>query len=222
MYTESEKLVTAYTGMDGHKDTAFAKIKYKVKEKANGNATITLKNITISNTLGEKSIISNNVTKVVTVSEAASESTSKTLSSIEITTKPNKVTYTEGENFDKTGMVITATYSDGTKRKVTNYTYTPNGALSTQDTEITISYTEGSVTKKAKQKITVTKTSTNTGNTGSSNGSTTNGSLSKKDSTVVNQKIPQLGIISYLGFGIIAIAIIGTISYIKYKKYKEI
>lgn len=77
------------------------------------------------------------------------------LSSIAITTAPTKTTYTEGETFDPTGMVVTATYSDASTDDVTaSCTYSPSGALSTSDTEITISYTEG-VTKTATQAITV-------------------------------------------------------------------
>ena len=82
-------------------------------------------------------------------------STPATLTGISVKTAPSKVTYTEGESFDKTGMVIEATYSDSTKKDVTTYTYTPTGALTTSDSTITISYTEGSETKTCTQAITV-------------------------------------------------------------------
>ena len=85
----------------------------------------------------------------------AGTSTTKTLSSISVKTAPSKVTYTEGESFDKTGMVIEATYSDSSKKDVTGYTYAPAAALTTSDTTITISYTEGGVTKTCTQAITV-------------------------------------------------------------------
>ncbi len=77
------------------------------------------------------------------------------LSSIAVTTAPTKTTYNEGETFDPTGMVVTATYTDATQNAVTGYTYSPNGALTTTDTEITISYTESGVTKTTTQAITV-------------------------------------------------------------------
>src|SRR5699024_1814 len=64
----------------------------------------------------------------------------KTLEKIEVTTKPNKTTYTEGERFNPTGMVITAIYSDDSKEIVEDYTYSPNGALKTTDKKVTISY----------------------------------------------------------------------------------
>ena len=91
-------------------------------------------------------------TQAITVNAAPA---TKTLSSISVKTAPTKVIYTEGESFDKTGMVIEATYSDSTKKDVTTYTYTPTGALTTSDSTITISYTEGSVTKTCTQTITV-------------------------------------------------------------------
>lgn len=79
----------------------------------------------------------------------------KTLKSIEITTKPTKTIYTTGEEFDSTGMEVTATYDDGSTQKVSNYTVTPTETLTTNDTKVTISYTEGSVTKTAELAITV-------------------------------------------------------------------
>lgn len=62
----------------------------------------------------------------------------KTVSSIAVTTNPNKLTYTEGDSFDPTGMVVEATYSDGSKENVTNYSV-PNQALTVSTTSITIS-----------------------------------------------------------------------------------
>lgn len=64
----------------------------------------------------------------------------KTLSSIAVTTPPTKTTYTEGESFDPTGMVVTATYTDHSSAPITGYTYSPTGALTVGTTSITISY----------------------------------------------------------------------------------
>jgi len=88
--------------------------------------------------------------------EVAEIITGKTVSSITITTEPTKTSYTEGETFDSTGMVVTATYADTTSAAVTNYTVTPSGALATTDTAVTVSYTSGGATKTATQAITVT------------------------------------------------------------------
>ena len=78
------------------------------------------------------------------------------LSSIEITTAPTKLTYDEGEVFDATGAVVTATFADASTEDVTaSCTWTPTGALTTSDTEVTVSYTYKGVTKTATQDITV-------------------------------------------------------------------
>ena len=79
----------------------------------------------------------------------------KEVSSIAITTAPTKTSYTAGETFDATGMVVTATYTDTTTTAVTNYTFSPSGALATTDETVTISYTSGGATKTATQAITV-------------------------------------------------------------------
>lgn len=76
------------------------------------------------------------------------------LTSIEVT-KPTKLTYTEGEKFDPTDMVVTAVFSDGTKKNVDDYIYTPDGELTLFDTTITVSYTFAEVTKRTSFKITV-------------------------------------------------------------------
>ena len=78
------------------------------------------------------------------------------LSSIAVTTPPTKITYNEGETFDPLGMVVTATYEDSSTDDVTAFcTFTPSGALTTSDTDITISYTENEVEKTTTQSITV-------------------------------------------------------------------
>lgn len=95
------------------------------------------------------------VSQSFNVSFTVKAAVTKTLTSIAVTTAPTKTNYTAGETFDHTGMVVTANYSDGTTKEVTDYTFTPNAALTTNDARITISYTEGEVTKTATQAITV-------------------------------------------------------------------
>ena len=70
----------------------------------------------------------------------------KILEKIEVTTNPNKTEYEEGEKFDKTGMVVTAVYSDNSKETVTDYAYTPTGSLTKNDTKITITYKDKTAT----------------------------------------------------------------------------
>ncbi len=81
-----------------------------------------------------------------------------TLSSIAITTAPTKISYTEDEVFDKTGMVVTATYNDASTADITSLcTFTPSltTPLLPSNTSIEVSYTENAVTKTANQAITV-------------------------------------------------------------------
>lgn len=80
------------------------------------------------------------------------------LTGIAITTPPTKTAYKAGETFDPAGMVVTATYSNGATLKCTGYNYEPSTPLAVSDTEVTIQYTEGGVTKTATQTITVTRT----------------------------------------------------------------
>ena len=77
------------------------------------------------------------------------------LASIEITTPPEKTTYTAGETFDPAGMVVKATYSNGATLQATGYAYSPSTALTDGTTKVTIVYTEGGVSATAEQEITV-------------------------------------------------------------------
>ena len=77
------------------------------------------------------------------------------LSSIAVTTAPTKTSYSAGEAFNASGMVVTATYSDTSTKPVTDYTFAPTGALTAGTTKVTITYSEGGVTKTVDQAITV-------------------------------------------------------------------
>lgn len=70
---------------------------------------------------------------------------------LKITTPPTKTEYKEGQNFDKSGMVIEATFKDGTKKTITDYKVENGNNLKTTQTEIQISYGE----KTVNQPITV-------------------------------------------------------------------
>lgn len=96
-----------------------------------------------------KSVISN-TTATVKFTVVAKEMTG-----IEIATAPAKTTYIEGQNFDKTGMVVNAVYNDDSRTPVTAYTITDGNALTAGKTSVTVSYTEGGKTKTAAQNITV-------------------------------------------------------------------
>ena len=66
-----------------------------------------------------------------------------TLTGIDVKTPPLKTTYIAGQTLDLSGLVLSASYSDGTSKDVTTgYTASPaNGmALATTDTKVTVTY----------------------------------------------------------------------------------
>lgn len=77
------------------------------------------------------------------------------LEKIEITKKPNKTTYIEGENFEKDGMEILATYNDLSTKVISDYEVIDGNNLYLGQNKVTISYTENGITKTADQEITV-------------------------------------------------------------------
>ena len=81
------------------------------------------------------------------------------VTSIEVTTAPTKTEYMAGETFDPTGMVVTATFDDGSSQVVTDYTLNPDTTTPlTADVEsIEISYTYDDKTVTTTQPITVTE-----------------------------------------------------------------
>jgi len=90
------------------------------------------------------------------ISQAVTVTENK-LSKIEITSPPKKTTYIEGQDFDKSGMVITAIYEDGTKKEVISYTVDDGIKLTKDKCFVTIRFEDKEVT----QKITVSsKTAT--------------------------------------------------------------
>ncbi|MCQ2801250.1 MAG: bacterial Ig-like domain-containing protein [Bacilli bacterium] len=66
--------------------------------------------------------------------------TARELQSIVIDTQPSKVNYVEGESFDPAGMVVKANYNVGDPAVITNYTYSPDGALELSDDKVVVSY----------------------------------------------------------------------------------
>lgn len=84
--------------------------------------------------------------RAFTVSEIIDDS----LKNIEITTPPAKTTYFEGENFDKTGMVVKANYNNKTSRILDNssYSITNGNNLKVGQKEVTITYEDKSVNQQ--------------------------------------------------------------------------
>ena len=77
------------------------------------------------------------------------------LVSIAVSVPPTKVIYKAGEYFDPSGMVVTATFDNGTTKNISGYTYSPTRTLQQDDSVITISYTKKGITKTTTQNITV-------------------------------------------------------------------
>ena len=77
----------------------------------------------------------------------------KTLTNIEITTPATQTTFWQGETFNSTGLEVTAHF-DGAADEVVTPTVT--GSTATAGTQtVTVSYTEGTVTKSTSYEITV-------------------------------------------------------------------
>lgn len=97
-----------------------------------------------------------NVGKVFNLTGGGGGNGSLKLESLAITKPPIKTTYKSGQSFDPTGMVVTASYGYGLSSDVTGYIVTPS-ILTDGVTEVTITYTEGRVTKTVSTPVTVEK-----------------------------------------------------------------
>lgn len=101
------------------------------------STALTTSNVSVTITYGGKSC-----------SQAITVNAAKTLSSISVSTAPNKTTYTAGEMFDPTGLVIRRNYSDSTYDTYTysghtsEFTFSPSTstALTTSNVSVTITY----------------------------------------------------------------------------------
>ena len=80
----------------------------------------------------------------------------KKVESIEITTPPDKTEYMAGEDFDPTGMVVTAVYEDGTSEPITNYIIFRGDKLVQGQADVTIQYDDGSANSGINVKQTIT------------------------------------------------------------------
>ena len=81
--------------------------------------------------------------------------TDNPLTDIGITASPTKTHYLPGENFDPTGMVVTAYYADGSSAAVTNYSIAGGSNFNSNSTSVTVSYTENGITKTANVSISI-------------------------------------------------------------------
>lgn len=198
------------------------KATFKVKDtaKVGTKAKITMSNVEVDSdaaTNSTKTIGTKEIEVSIVEQQTNTETpTEKILTGINITKAPTKTAYKEGENFDKTGIKVTATYSDGSSKEITDYTVIDGESLTAGKTNVTISYTENGVTKTTVQEITVTKS-----NNQQSGNNKTDTNDNKQDSTKADNKMPNTGVYSTVSI----IAVFGALAvvfYIKYNKYKEI
>ena len=82
----------------------------------------------------------------------------KTVDHIEITTPPTKTEYMVGEDFDPTGMVVTAHYTDGTTADLSRdkYVIFYGDKLTQGQKDVTIQYNDGSGNSDIKVRQTIT------------------------------------------------------------------
>ena len=77
------------------------------------------------------------------------------LISLKISNVPTKTIYAVGENFDFSGMIILANYSNNKTKIITDYSVTDGSNLSLAKNSVTISYTENEITKSVTADIVV-------------------------------------------------------------------
>lgn len=211
------KTITWNIGTLNNQETATLRYKLKIKDMKNEN----LLNKTIAT--NEKVVLTYidytdkdyevvlNSSPKITLKEQAN------LESIQITKAPNKIEYTVGEKFSNAGMEVIANYSDGSKIDVTDKcTYSPAEALKKTDTQITVKYAEDSITKEAKQTISVKdKVIENNNNNNNINNT-------KKDNTIATGNIPYTGGTTVIIASVLAIIAVGAYLYKRNKDFKGI
>ena len=152
-YTVGESLdLTGLVVIATYDDGSSKEVTGYVTSPADGTVldTVGSQTVTVSYTEG-------GVTMTATFTVTVEEESQATLEGIEVTTLP-KAQYFVGDEFDSSGMVVTASYSDGKTRNVTGYTIDPEDGsiLNTAGSQtVTVSYTEGDVTKMTTFTVTV-------------------------------------------------------------------
>lgn len=159
----------------------------------------------------------NGMTAQVMISVRSESGMAPTITGLEVTKAPKRIEYKGGEQFDPEGMVVSAVYSDGRRQVVTDYTYKPDGKLTTEDTEITI-FWEGMMVK---QSILVSNNDKNnngsSGNNQSENGTTNSGGTNNKNNSINTGDDTPL----FQWFMLMCLSVIGVVVMVCRKKYKE-
>ena len=90
---------------------------------------------------------------------SGSSSSTKVLESITLDTSDVEKSFYQNEEFDYSGLSVTANYEDGTSDFVSNYTVSSPDMTTTGQKTVNVSYTEGEKTASASYSITVLSTS---------------------------------------------------------------
>jgi len=135
-FDKSGMVVKAYYNSATRPEVVLDSSDYNIEHGTNLEAGQT--SVTI--TYGDKSI-----NQTIIVEENA-------VTEIKIKNPPTKTEYKEGQNFDKTGMIIEAYYKNGTKKEISDYLIEDGNNLEANQNAITISYNG----KTVKQTIAVT------------------------------------------------------------------
>lgn len=81
------------------------------------------------------------------------------LTGISITTPPDSTSFEKGAVLDLTGMVVTASYDDGSQRVVAGYDWDPGSFADPGEHDVTVTYREGEVSESALQTVRIGDTS---------------------------------------------------------------
>ena len=126
------------------------------------NAQIALNNCEFTGynptTVGPQTITVSYKENGVTKTANYSVNVKLSLSSIAVTTNPTKMAYEIGDSFDATGMVVTATYTDGSTKAITPTSVSSPDMSSAGSKTVTITYEEAGITKSTTLVVTVAVT----------------------------------------------------------------
>lgn len=134
-------------------DYADYDLSFEIKESV--ESTISGSVLTISGNDDQFHVIVNDSVSGLTDECTIDVVTEKTLSSISLDTTNVKTVFNVGEEFTSAGLVVTANYSDSTSQTVTPTSVSTPDMTSAGEKTVTVSYTEGTVTKTADYTITV-------------------------------------------------------------------
>ena len=148
------------------KTSASPTVKYFVDGGAStsisaSNNTYTMDNLNVQSSIEIQNANTTNVQlriKTIEIAyETAGVSPAKTLNSISLDTSNVKKNYIVGEEFSSDGLIVTAHYSDESSAVVTPTSVSTPNMSTLGNKNVTVSYTEGEVTKQASYQITISE-----------------------------------------------------------------